>query len=262
MKAETNQSDFTPENEVVVVVPVYRQNPGPEELEAFKHNCRILKNHKIALVAPEGLNIDEYKTNIDFDVEFFPPHFFQNIAGYNRLMLSVAFYSRFKSYKYMLICQTDVFVFKNDLENWCRKGYDYVGAPWIGKPFFLFQYVLAKIGFGYAIKLLLENNLKEAVGNGGFSLRKISAFIGALEQNQLAKEWTANEDFYWSFFAKSNGTKLLKPPANEAALFCIELAPEKLMKQQNHLLPMGIHAWKRYNPEFWVKYINMSLKND
>jgi hypothetical protein len=118
------------------------------------------------------------------------------------------------------------------------------------------------MGFGYAIKMLFDNNLSNAVGNGGFSLRKVSTFLKVLQTNQSAKKWTANEDFFWSFFAKANGKKLLKPLAAEAGLFCIELAPEKMMKRQNYVLPMGIHAWKRYNPKFWEKYINNSLAND
>lgn len=262
MSRVSDEPDFDRNAEIVVVVPVYKSQPEPEEMVVFNHNSHILRNYPVVLVAPQGLNVDNYTENNSVQVEFFPSHFFQNIAGYNRLMLSEEFYSRFESYKYILICQTDVFVFKDELVEWCKKDYDYVGAPWINKPFFLFQYVLAKMGFGYAIKMLFGNNLSNAVGNGGFSLRKISTFFKVLQANQSAKKWTANEDFFWSFFARTDGRPLYKPSATEAGLFCIELAPEKMMKRQNHVLPMGIHAWKRYNPKYWEKYINESLAND
>ena len=248
--------------EVLVVIPIYQPRLADEEMVAFNHNCHIFRNYPVTLVAPQGLNVGNYTEGNSVQVEFFPSHFFQNIAGYNRLMLSEEFYSRFNSYKYILICQTDVFVFKDELAEWCKKDYDYVGAPWINKSFFLFQYVLAKMGPGYALKLLLTNNLTKAVGNGGFSLRKTATFLSVLQSDKAAGKWSANEDFFWSFFAKANGKKLSKPPANEAALFSIELAPEKTMKNQNNALPVAIHAWKRYNPEFWQKYINESLAND
>lgn len=262
MDRASNKPDFDKDAEIVVVVPVYKSQPEPEEITVFRHNCNILRGYPVALVAPQGLNVGNYTEGNSVQVEFFPSHFFQNIAGYNRLMLSEEFYSRFNSYKYILICQTDVFVFKDELAEWCKKDYDYVGAPWINKSFFLFQYVLVKMGFGYALKMLFGNNLSSAVGNGGFSLRKISTFLKVLKTNQSTKKWTANEDFFWSFFARTDGRLLYKPSATEAGLFCIELAPEKMMKRQNHVLPMGIHAWKRYNPEFWGKYINDSLAND
>jgi hypothetical protein len=262
MNRVSDEPDFDRNTEIVVVVPVYKPQPEPEEMVVFNHNSHILRNYPVVLVAPQDLNVGNYTDGNSVQVEFFPSHFFQNIAGYNRLMLSEEFYSRFNSYKYILICQTDVFVFKDELDEWCKKDYDYVGAPWINKPLFLFQYVLAKMGFGYAIKMLFGNNLSNAVGNGGFSLRKISTFLKVLQANQSARKWTANEDFFWSFFAKIDGRRLYKPTATEAGLFCIELAPEKMMKRQNHVLPMGIHAWKRYNPKFWEKYINNSLAND
>lgn len=249
------------ENEILIVIPVYKSELQLEEMNYFNHNCDILKNYHITLVAPNGLNINNYTKNKRVGTEFFPAHYFKNIAGYNQLMLSETFYKRFEMYKYILICQTDVFVFKDELKNWCNKDYDYVGAPWINKPFFLFQYVLAKMGLIYAFRLFFNHNIFEAVGNGGFSLRKVSAFIEVLNNNLNAKKWLANEDFYWSFFAKNKGNYLKKPSAKEASLFCIEMSPKKLLKRQNYNLPMGIHAWERYKPEFWKPYINNTLSN-
>jgi hypothetical protein len=174
-------------------------------------------------------------------------------------MLSVDFYNRFCNYKYLLICQTDVFIFKDDLAEWCQKDYDYIGAPWVNKAFFLFQYVLVKMGIRYALQMFFSHNIFKAVGNGGLSLRKVSTFLEALAANSEATQWTANEDFYWSFFAKINDKPLSKPPATEAALFAIEVNPRKLMKKQNNQLPMGIHAWGRYSPGFWKDYINKHI---
>lgn len=247
-------------NKVAVVVPVYKNIPDKNELQYLNHNLRTLKNYPVILVAPKGLELDNYPLSKIFNVEYFNSEYFESIVGYNRLLMSESFYHRFEKYQYILICQTDALVFKDDLLNWCKKSYDYVGAPWIGRPFFLFQYVFAKLGPLAALQLVFKNNLFNAVGNGGLSLRKVNSFIHALEQEKNVTRWKINEDFYWSFFAKINGQPLLKPKTKEAALFSIETDPVRTMENQNNQLPMGIHAWERYNPIFWKKHIEIILK--
>jgi hypothetical protein len=53
---------------------------------------------------------------------------------------------------------------------------------------------------------------------------------------------------------------LKKPAAEEAGLFSIELSPRKIMKRQNGVLPVGIHAWEKIDPEFWKPFIQQVLK--
>jgi hypothetical protein len=92
--------------------------------------------------------------------KYFPEKFFRNINGYNSLLLSRNFYSSFSEYEYMLIYQLDAFVFSDLLIEWCNKKYDYIGAPWL-------------IDRGLSKGLDFH---ERPVGNGGFSLRKISTF--------------------------------------------------------------------------------------
>lgn len=247
-------------NEVAVIIPIYKQNLSQHEEFCLKRNITVLKNYPIITVAPEKLKPkSDKKLEID-DIEYFNDDYFKDIKGYNKLMLSKEFYSRFINYKYVLICQLDVFIFRDSLNEWCKMDYDYIGAPWINKPFFLFQYVLLKAGVLSALQMLFTRNIYNTVGNGGLSLRKVSTFLNSINQSKQSQIWKANEDIYWSFFAKTNGRILKKPSAREAAKFCIELSPEKIMKKQNFNLPMGIHAWDKYNPEFWEQYIKDALK--
>ncbi|WP_346862601.1 DUF5672 family protein [uncultured Draconibacterium sp.] len=246
--------------EIAVIIPVYKKCLENKEMEYFNHNCSILKDYPLFLVAPDDLALDNYLKETSLSVECFNAAFFENIAGYNRLLLSELFYTRFEKFKYILICQTDAFVFKDDLLTWCQKEYDYVGAPWINKPFFLFQYVLSKMGPVHALRMLLRNNLFKAVGNGGLSLRKVSTFINALNQERDSRRWKINEDFYWSFFATADDEFLKKPKAYDAGLFSIELSPRKLMKKQKGVLPFGIHAWEKIDSEYWETFIKRNLK--
>lgn len=53
------------------------------------------------------------------------------IAGYNRMMLSAGFYSCSAITNISLICHTDAWIFRDELADWCRRGYDCVAAPWV-----------------------------------------------------------------------------------------------------------------------------------
>jgi hypothetical protein len=100
--------------------------------------------------------------SVKIQYKYFPEKYFRNINGYNSLLLNRNFYLPFLEYEYMLIYQLDAFVFSDRLIEWCNKKYDYIGAPWLidNGPF---------IGLDFH---------ERPVGNGGFSLRKISTFCG------------------------------------------------------------------------------------
>src|SRR5690606_31898493 len=87
-------------------------------------------------------------------------------------------YRRFVAYEYMLICQTDVFVFRDELLQWCEKDYDYIGAPWIASK----QHLLTKVLFQITNFFKSRKKKKSTahffkVGNGGFSLRKVQTML-------------------------------------------------------------------------------------
>ena len=146
---------------VAVLIPVYLPHVSADEERSFIQSLRVLCSRDVVLVCPIGLDVSYYlelskKLNVKMHVERFLASFFDGIKGYNRLMLSKCFYERFSNYEYILICQTDAFVFQDVLDDWCEKGYDYVGAPLFGDGF----------------------DLKKArVGNGGFCLRRVEAYL-------------------------------------------------------------------------------------
>jgi hypothetical protein len=72
---------------------------------------KVLKS-QIVFVQPEGLENDYItKKYSNISVESFPKRYFENIEGYNELLLSASFYERFLDTKYILIYQLDAFVF-------------------------------------------------------------------------------------------------------------------------------------------------------
>jgi hypothetical protein len=249
--------DANPSKEVVVVIPVYREEMLYSEQLCLKRNIDILSSHTIVLVSPVGLDLKNYLSYGRMSFEYFDKKYFNGLSGYNRFMLSTEFYERFIEYQYILICQLDAFVFSDQLNYWCNKDFDYIGAPWINKPLRILSYFTVKVGFQKTIQLLLTGNFFSAVGNGGFSLRKTARFLSSLKENKEAAEsWKANEDYYWSFFAKIQGKALLTPKVEEASEFCIEMDASKILKKSKFKLPFAIHAWQRHDPNTWKPFLN------
>ena len=147
----------------VVVIPIHKENPSKYDLISFKQCFNILDRYDIKVVVPKGLNIEAYLKIISvLDVIEINPHWLSSIDKYNKLKLSNFFYDLFDDYKYLLTYELDAFIFKDNLEYWCLKGYDFIGAPWF---------------YGHS-----EPSSTEiiGVGNSGFSLRKISSLKKAI----------------------------------------------------------------------------------
>jgi hypothetical protein len=147
----------------LVVVPLYRELLAATETIALTQCCRVLKHHGIAFVAPDALGAARAldvaaREGAVPRVERFDASYFRSSGTYNALLLSKDFYRRFEAYEYILIHQLDAFVFSDELERFCALGYDYIGAPW-----------------------LHDASRGRIVGNGGFSLRKVSSALRVLE---------------------------------------------------------------------------------
>lgn len=265
---------------IAVVIPVYR-DPSADELISIHRCFQVLSNYNILLVYPEGYNTLLYqKLCTDYGVEInrikFNAKFFESIAGYNRLLLSEMFYSRFINYDYLLIYQPDAFVFEDRLWEWCEKGYDYIGAPIIGNC----------VDNDFHLEIM-------RVGNGGFSLRRVQAYLdyfsgkknvipinGIADRINLksklytrwlvwllmvfgwhnkpksyATQWKYNEDDFWSCALVGTNYEMSKPTPREAMSFAFEKFPKELFEITKEL-PFGCHAWKKYQYDlFWKKYI-------
>jgi hypothetical protein len=148
------------------VIPIYRLPLSPEEEVSLKHLQHFLSGYDRYLIAPRTLEIPAELLQ-GMSLLRFDDSYFAGLDGYNKLMLSRSFYRSFRSYDYILIYQLDCLVFSEDLEHWCAQGWDYLGAPW-------FEGHRGDTSGGLW-----------AVGNGGLSLRKVSAFLEVLEARGL-----------------------------------------------------------------------------
>ena len=252
---------------VRVLIPLYK--PSLDDLERLSlcRSLEVLKEHSFSIICPQTLDLTQIEpifANVNYDVRRFDPEFFMGIQGYNRLMLSSELYSAFADCKYILICQTDVFVFSDQLLTWCNKGYDYVGAPWMASP----QNSLKR--FFYKIEHFFTKKEKSVhhffkVGNGGFSLRKVETMLRIVsELRDEAIHFSEHkddrkyhqEDVFISVYAPTQIQGINIPDYKEAVAFAMDRKPDLAYKLNNQQLPFACHGFNKSKVrEFWKPVI-------
>jgi hypothetical protein len=231
----------------------------------------MLSNYPIWLAAPPTLDISVYQKIVpNVQVRTFDESFFTGIQGYNRLMMSEEFYQAFSDQEFMLIHQLDVFIFQDELAYWCQQDYDYIGAPWLRDRDFTSQ--VDQIWFEIKQQMATWLNLKKpdgitpreiitlnGVGNGGLSLRRVSAMLSCLKwfkatmakYDQISMH-QYNEDVFWSVEVNRYWTRLRIPDYRTALHFSIEFFPQWAVEHYNHgQLPFGCHAWNIHGTDYW-----------
>jgi hypothetical protein len=252
-------------HKAAILIPVYKEQPDRQELLSLTRCLTVLKKHPIIFITPFKLNTAAYESachmnQVPFRQERFTDHYFSGIQGYNELMLSAGFYKTFINYRYILIYQLDAYVFRDELDYWCGKGYDYIGAP--NTPHrnnrdeiqFLKGYsrILAAVNKVLGTDFKISN-----VGNGGLSLRKTRTCYWLLRAlSKRVKSWgTNNEDGFFKYWGNLLRPFFKLPPEEIALAFSIEQSPGASLEQLKNRLPFGCHAFGKYEPETWEKYI-------
>jgi hypothetical protein len=249
VKKSTNQIPA-----IVIVIPIYQSALSEAEKLSLRQCLKILGRYPVQVVKPQNLDVSKLKEEFP-SLEFisFDDSFFKGVDAYNKLLVSVDFYKTFSAYEFMLIYQLDAYVFKDELEDWCKKGFDYMGAPSLHQE----KYDQLPAGS--------ENIYAEALSssrfvlNGGLSLRRIPAFLRYLKiYNLFYPQWIGNEDMLFS----QEATRLIPmkmflklPTWQEALHFAFEKSPAATYEITHHQLPFACHAWERYDPEFWKSFI-------
>ncbi len=258
------------ENLVRIIIPIYKPLLNEYEKISFDRTYLILEKYPITIIKPESLNIDDLLINYPrAKIETFKDFFFKGIDGYNMLMLSEEFYARFMDSTYLLICQLDAYIFCDELKYWCKKEYDYIGAPWIVRPIYrfpLFRFT-SWIKKKYCSFLNKPNgqitNFK--VGNGGLSLRKTASHLDVTRNlkpvinsylSHKKRHHVYNEDVFWGVEVNKHGFEFYYPDYKEALKFSFDKYPALCFKLNNYQLPFGCHSWyKRKMKRFWLPII-------
>jgi hypothetical protein len=258
-----------------VVIPIFKNYPTSEEKNSFVQCIKIFHKHPVILACPENFDESYYLSlaknqDIVIGIERFGESFFTDIPNYNRLMLSLEFYRRFEKFKYILLYQLDAWVFRDELADWCSKKFDYIGAPWFenwhnaskDSPIIgvgngglslrnvkktsrlLIRMKIASILYNYLLK---KERLTKILNHSGIYLK----FINYLNKRRAKG---INEDFQIYQLSKIyNWYKIA--PYEEAIKFSFDANPGVLYEMNDSKLPFGCHGWKRYEKDFWEKFI-------
>ena len=232
-------------SDIVVVVPIYKEQLNITEQVSLGQLYRVLNDYDIVFVAPTCMY--DYCTRLQYSAVYFDDNFFKSTATYSELLISDIFYSKFAEYEYMLIYQLDAYVFKDELLEFCKLGYDYIGAP-----------VPRKLGEWGVVKA--------RVGNGGLSLRKISSVRRIIadmeeicEESGFKELFYTNEDLFFGYCGANPNINFSVPNIQIAVKFAVDEDVCHMFKRMNAglmELPFGCHGWSRkivYNA--WSKFV-------
>jgi hypothetical protein len=268
----------------VIIIPVYQEQFTPAEQSSIKNTLNIFGMENCCFVAPRKWNamlLDSLGNASTCRVVRFDDFFFKNIEGYNRLLLSRVFYSTFDKYEYLLICQPDAWVFANELNKWISKGYDYYGAPvpvsvddnvqpefltFGGNGGFSLRKIKAHMNVLNKFKIIHKPSdvikyYKQFHKGLSLFLRFpliIAGFFGFRNNSKyFIAQFVSNEDMFWSKKAMLIDANFKPAPVKEEIDFAFEKFPSQLFEMNAQKLPFGCHAWEKYEPEFWKKFIDV-----
>jgi hypothetical protein len=256
----------------VVVVPVHEAKIDELSETSLRHLKRYLGNYRLVLAKPQRLDWSVP----GLDDEYFPDESFGTLLRYNQFQLLPEFYERFSQHSHVLIYHLDALVFRDELTQWCETDYDYIGASWY--PDLIKQYTgnpwpFAPVG----------------CGNGGLSLRRVSAFLRHLKTRKSTLRHAAdrllegnfdaatrlwryrkhltpsdyeehgmlNEDVYWGVFAPLIDASFRVATPEIGNRFSFEYDPKFLFETNGGHMPFGCHAWYRFEDarRFWTPHL-------
>ncbi len=263
---------------VAIVVPMSNRVELTQEEEISKrHLIHHLNNYDKYLLVPDNLEISfPGFQNINLS-----PKYFGNIDAHNSLLLSEIYYESFSEYEFLLVYHLDSLVFSDQLIEWCERGFDFIGAPWI-------KHKDAR----YSGNKAFEGK----VGNGGFCLKRVESFLKVFSSSELS----VDPEKYWQNYCSSRSklVQILNYPrkimkqfgfrnnskwerinyryseehfitnraehyysdfkiadVKTALKFSFECVPRYCFEQNNYHLPFGCHAWHKYDRSFWEPYL-------
>jgi hypothetical protein len=216
---------------VGVVVMIHKKEISHYERISLEQCLKVFNKWPIHFAKPFSLDITDFNlSKHKIHIENFPDSCFKSIGEYSRMLLSTSFYKRFLEYKYILIYQLDAFVFSDQLKYWCDMDYDYLGAPW-------FENFSSRENEGSFI----------GVGNGGYSLRKISSHLKVL--NTFSYVRSVRENLKLHFTDKNSFSGYIK----NAAGFIL-----------NHTIRNNTHRffnnYEGHEDQFWGLSVAKKLK--
>jgi hypothetical protein len=260
---------------VALTLPARSSYSEAEEI-AFRHARKYLGAHEMFVVLPASQHVS-YR---GFRPMPFPDRYFGSAKAHGTLLLSERFYEAFADFDFVLIHHLDALALRDNLDDWCDAGYDYIGAPWL-------------------VCGDTPHITAEKVGNGGFSLRRVASFLRVLQSRRYFVDpeeywrqyaartsplvrwlnsprrvlkrvhalndvrwhirWAlrggVHEDRFWAEYATHYDPAFRIASVDVAMRFAFEAEPRRCYERIGRQLPLGAHRWQTFDPAFFEPYL-------
>ena len=258
---------------VIVLIFAHKSELEWYERIALRQCVHVLERHPIRLVCPEGLDVAAYKRIAPaIEIDFIPSRWLASLRAYNRLKILPWLYRRYADYEFILSYELDAFVFRDELLDWCAKGWDYIGAPWfegyhrpmpdarpcgVGNSGFSLRRTQAMLRTSRCWRY--QQPLREVVAawlRGECTLKGVAASL-TFRNNffPLFNNYFGQEDFFWCHLVLKRFPWFRLAPFEEAKRFSFEVNPRRLFRECGNVLPFGCHKWMLYDLQFWKSHI-------
>lgn len=267
-----------PSKKVAIVVPLGTV-PGITESEeiSLRHLRHYLGSYDKFVVASRGTPVE---LGDDFEVIRMDDRFFGSAQAHALMQLSPEFYEQFLDYEFVLIYHLDALVFSDEIESWCDRNYDFIGAPWfktdetpwvdepkVGNTGFALMRVRQFLRVLYSRKRMygVRDELRRSRQRSGGKLEAVH-FLKALRRvffyrnniqthiKSILMQGMAS-DIFWSNNAERYLPSFRTASAAAALSFAFEVDPETCFQKTKGKMPFGCHAWERYDRKFWEPYL-------
>jgi hypothetical protein len=271
-----------PVKQVAIMVPLPSPNLSVDDEISIRHLRKHLGAYEKFLLVPQGMSV-----KMDgFSVLELERRHFGSAANHNRMLYRTDFWENFADFEYVLMYHLDALVFSDQLQEWCGRGLDYIGSPFL------------RCNDAPWVR-------EERVGNGGFALYRVSSVLKVLwkryaddpsrfyqdrfwrqiefqrkvlqpvraavpgwlkgkataslrSQLQKMDHTEVNErgnDLFWSDVAKRFLPEFRVASLEEGLAFSFEMEPRRCLERTGGRLPFGCHAWGRYDRAFWEEHL-------
>ena len=218
-------------NKCCIVIPTHKEKlDGNDEL-SFKRCIDVFGGKReIKLVVPNSIDTKYYEQYGDvIKIYKVNDKWLSSIKEYNYMCCNIDFWSLFKDYDYVLIYQTDCWVFDDRLDYFMGLDYDWYGAPW--------------------------PHLKDKVGNGGFFFFFFSKMLSIAQKYTYKSDSIEGVEDTW--FCVTHSDELNICDLHTACNFSIENITNKYLTEVDNI-PMGLHG--KFVLNLWDENGNKFLK--
>ena len=203
-------------NKCCIAFITHKEKLEGNDETSFKQCINIFGNKRdIKLILPNSISTEYYeKYGNVFEIYKVNDKWLSSSIEYNAMCCKKEFWNMFADYEYVLIYQSDCWVFEDKLDYFIELRYDWYGAPW--------------------------PHHGNVVGNGGLSLRKVSKMIELTTKYQYKRSdsFLGNED---TWFCLTHKNELNACPLEVAVNFSLECGIP-LYKPMVDGIPMGFHG--------------------